>query len=221
MKNESFMKKHLFVLIFIIIAVNLNAQTTNANKFPEINDKVSLKKEKVLSLNDLELNKINLPPVNFRKITNISEGELWSGVIAFWPLNPMLVYENKKIYFGLTKEISIGFLYRFKFSLEYSYIFRDANNNHLRSSLNYIIPLSTSDFAIISTSLGAGYFTDTKKSGLFPQGSFELILAPADYLAISFYMKLRHTITVGTFNSGNNKSNITDFSLGIATIFIL
>nr|MBC8484440.1 hypothetical protein [Bacteroidota bacterium] len=183
------MKKILFLTIFTIIAVSLNAQTSNSNKFFEIDDKVSLKKEKILSLKDFKLNKINTHPVNLRKNTKISEGELWSGVIAFWPLNPMLVYENKKIYFGLTKEISIGFLYRFKFSLEYSYIFRDANNNHLRSSLNYIIPLSTSDFAIISTSLGAGYFTDTKKSGLFPQGSFELILAPADYLAISFYMK--------------------------------
>ena len=86
------MKKHLFVLIFIIIAVNLNAQTANTNNFSEIDDEVSLKKEKIVNLNDLELNKINIPPVNFRKITNISEGELWSGVIAFWPLNPMLVY---------------------------------------------------------------------------------------------------------------------------------
>ena len=214
------MKKHLFVLIFIIIAVNLNAQTANTNNFSEIDDEVSLKKEKIVNLNDLELNKINIPPVNFRKITNISEGELWSGVIAFWPLNPMLVYENKKIYFGLTKEVSIGFLHRFKFSLEYSYIFRDTNNNHLRSSLNYIIPLSTSDFAIISTSIGAGYFTDTKKSGIFPQGSIELMIAPTDNIVISFYSRLRHTITVGTFNSGSNKSNITDLSLGIATIFV-
>ena len=214
------MKKHLFVLIFIIIAVNLNAQTANTNNFSEIDDEVSLKIEKIVNLNDLELNKINIPPVNFRKITNISEGELWSGVIAFWPLNPMLVYENKKIYFGLTKEVSIGFLHRFKFSLEYSYIFRDTNNNHLRSSLNYIIPLSTSDFAIISTSIGAGYFTDTKKSGIFQQGSIELMIAPTDNIVISFYSRLRHTITVGTFNSGSNKSNITDLSLGIATIFV-
>jgi len=214
------MKKHLFVLIFIIIAVNLNAQTANTNNFSEIDDEVSLKKEKIVNLNDLELNKINIPPVNFRKITNISEGELWSGVIAFWPLNPMLVYENKKIYFGLTKEVSIGFLHRFKFSLEYSYIFRDANNNHLRSSLNYIIPLSTSDFAIISTSIGAGYFTDTKKSGIFPQGSIEFIVVPTDNIVISFYSRLRHTITVGTFNSSSCRSNITDLSLGVATIFI-
>ena len=195
------MKKILFLVIFIIFAISLNAQTNNTSKLFETGDKISLKKEKIPNLNYFKLNKINTHPVNLRRNTKISEGEFLSVAVAFWLLNPMLLYENKKIYFGLTKEVSIGFLYRFKFSLEYSYIFRDANNNHLRSSLNYIIPLSTSDFAIISTSLGAGYFTDTKKSGLFPQGSIELIIAPIDNLAISFYSRLRHTITVGTFNS--------------------
>ncbi|MFC2092650.1 hypothetical protein ACFLSV_02005, partial [Bacteroidota bacterium] len=176
--------------------------------------------EKILSLNYFKLNKTNTHPVNLRKNKKISEGEFLSVAIGFWLLNPMLLYENKKIYFGLTKEISVGFLYRFKLSLEYSYIFRDANNNHLRSSLNYIIPLSTSDFVVITTSIGAGYFTDTKKSGFFPQGSIEFMIAPTDNIVISLYSKLRHTITVGTFNPGTNKSNITDLSLGIATIFV-
>lgn len=214
------MKRIFLVLIFTIIAVSLNAQTTNTYIFVKTGDSVSLKNEKIYNLDDFKSDKTNTHPVNLRRNTNISEGELLSVAIAFWPLNPMLLYENKKIYFGLTKEISVGFLYRFKFSFEYSYIFRDENNNHLRSSLNYVIPIVTSDFAIISTSLGVGFFTDTKKSGIFPQGSIDFMIAPTDHIVISLYSKLRHTITVGTFNSGSNRSNITDLSIGIATIFV-
>ncbi len=113
------MRKNLLVLIFMITAVSLNAQTSNTYKFFKIDNKVSLKEENTYNLNDFKPNSINTHTIYFSKNTNISEGELWSGVFAFWLLNPTLVYENKKIYFGLTKEVSIGFFHRFKFSLEY------------------------------------------------------------------------------------------------------
>jgi len=45
--------------------------------------------------------------------------------LIFVIINPELVIENKKVYFGLTKELSIGKYPYGRLAFEYTYIFRD------------------------------------------------------------------------------------------------
>src|SRR5690349_20486213 len=52
----------------------------------------------------------------------------------FGIINPMLVIEDKKVFFGLTKEISFGKFPYGRIAFEYSYIFRSYNTSHLRLS---------------------------------------------------------------------------------------
>jgi hypothetical protein len=144
-------------------------------------------------------------------------------LLLIWPLNPMLVYENKKINFGLTKEASVvfPFLQTSKFGtigragLEYSYIFRGERKSHIRSFFNIDIPVHTGDFVAFTASIGGGYFTDTKKNGIFPQASLNMLVPFGEGLGINPYIKFRHT-----FMLDKTQSDVTDFSLGIGLLIL-
>lgn len=141
--------------------------------------------------------------------------ELYKPITVLWPLNPMIVVENGKVYFGLTKEMNVILPgAKVKMGFEYSYIFRSERNNHLRAFADYIIPLLARDFAAILMNVGGGYFTDTKKAGLFPQVSFGLLAGFGDFIGINVYIKARET-----FMLKSEESNIFDFSLGIGAAF--
>lgn len=142
-------------------------------------------------------------------------------LIIFSPLNPMLVVENKKAYFGLTKEISsIIPVHLFKKaplllkpSFEYSYIFRSDRTSHLRAGLDFGYPLETSDFAAVLFFAGGGYFSDTKKSGIYTDASLSLFIALEDYIGFSVYLKGREN-----FMLKKEESNIFDASMGISAV---
>ena len=102
-----------------------------------------------------------------------------------------------------------------RLGLEYSYIFRSDRNNHLRSFFNVDIPVNAGDFVAFTTSIGGGVFTDTKKSGIFPQASFNMFVPFGEGLGINPYIKLRHT-----FMLDKTQSDITDFSLGIGLLIL-
>lgn len=129
-------------------------------------------------------------------------------------INPMLVIEDKRVFFGLTKEISAGVFPYGRLALEYSYIFRSYNTSHLRFSYNYDVILEAGDFVGIIASPGAGYFTDTKNEGWFVQGSVGALLGPGEPLMFNPYLKYRHT-----FIKDPVKSNINDISLGVGFAF--
>lgn len=132
-------------------------------------------------------------------------------------INPMLVIEDKKAYFGLTKEISFGYYPYGRLAFEYSYIFRDRNTSHLRFSYNYDIILEAGDFAAFNLVPGAGYFTDTKNKGWFGHVSFGLIL-PVFVSAMNAYIRYRHTFIQ---NKPAGKTDIDDISLGLSFMFFL
>ena len=144
-----------------------------------------------------------------------------STLIIFSPLNPMLVVENKKAYFGLTKEISsIIPVHLFKKaplllkpSFEYSYIFRSERTSHLRAGLDIGYPIVTSDFAAVLFFAGGGYFSDTKKSGITSDASLNFFAPIEDYLGLSIYLKVR-----GNYMLKKEESNIFDASIGISTV---
>lgn len=127
-------------------------------------------------------------------------------------VNPELVIENKKAYFGLTKELSVGKYPYGRLAFEYTHIFRDYSRNHLRFSYNQDFVLNTKgQFFVPIASAGAGYFTDTDHKGYFAQASFGFIipLPIGVFEGLYIYLKGRHTFVEGSLNS-----NITDISLG-------
>ena len=148
---------------------------------------------------------------------------LKTGVSVF-PFNPMLILEDSKVHFALTKEVSVvirsinlkhkSILNRI--GAEYSYIFRDDRNNHLRLFYSFDYPAYAGDFAAISLSPGFGYFTDLKKSGVFPQVSTNFFIPVEDNIAVNIYLKARRS-----FVFQKNEKDVTDFSLGLGLVFLL
>ncbi len=149
------------------------------------------------------------------------------GVLAaIYLLNPMIEYTDRKVYAGLTKEFSIGFgkMGEHRTALEYSMIFGGSIRHYLRISYKYDIMLSPGiepSHMLQGTSvvsIGAGYFTDFKGKGIFPEISYGYSIRNHKLLFFP-HIKLRHT-----FMLTKDKSDITDFSfgviLGIANPFI-
>jgi cation transport ATPase len=185
--------KNLFASLFILIILTENLP---AQEMPVESFKLSLKdtREQTLKLNDQA--DISLVPFIF-----------------LWLVNPIIVYEDKHVDIGLTKEVSV-YIYSFvRMAGEYSRIFRAHNKNHLRASLNLDMPVAVGDFAAFVYSLGGGYFTDTKHSGYFPQASFSLLLF-SNHVGTNVYVKTRYT-----FITQKEKSNIFDFSIGAGLAF--
>lgn len=158
-----------------------------------------------------------LPPLSQRNAKTAANPLLVASLFA-WPLNPMLVVENEKAYFGLTKEVSLLFVLTHlgrigimtRPGIEYSYIFRESRNNHLRGFLDFVYPVQTGDFAAFLLMGGPGYFTDFTKSGISAQLSFGLILPVEEHAFLHIYIKGRYT-----FMTKKTESDITDISLGL------
>lgn len=145
-----------------------------------------------------------------------SETELYKPIMLLWPLNPSIVVENKKAYFALTKEISVILPRALgKIGFEYSYVFREERNNHLRVFADYFYPIEAGDFAAVLVNIGGGYFTDTKKNGLFPQISVSILAPMSDYFAINLYAKARET-----FMLNKEEANIFDGSFGVGLVLL-
>jgi hypothetical protein len=136
---------------------------------------------------------------------------------VFYVINPILLYENKKLYAGFTKEFSVGFgkLGEHRFSAEYSFILGGNVKHHLRLSYKYDLLLKENikpshifqGTGVVS--FGAGYFTDFHGPGIFPEISYGYSIRNHKLL---FYphVKLRYT-----FMFDKNNSDKTDFSFGI------
>lgn len=135
----------------------------------------------------------------------------------FWLLNPIIVIENEKFYFGLTKDVSLIFpfiktktmIIPLKAGVEYSVLFRKSQLNHMRASLELLIPVETGDFFAFLLATGGGYFTDFNKNGVSAQLSPGFLLPVTDSFGVNAYLKLRHTFVF------KHKGDLTDLSLGL------
>ena len=129
-------------------------------------------------------------------------------------INPILVFEDKKIFWGLTKEISFSSLRFGRLAFEYSFLFRTFNKNHLRFSYNYdFMYQQGSTWLYYAISPGAGYFTDTQNKGAFLQLSTGFFV-PTPLMFLHFYLKYRFT-KIFT----KDKSDIHDISFGTGFVF--
>jgi len=137
--------------------------------------------------------------------------------VFLYIVNPCIVYEDKKIYAGITKEISAGFgpLGQHRAAFEYSFIFAGSIRHFFRLSYKYDILLNgdiepsnmLQGTSVVSA--GAGLFTDFKGGGFFPEVSYGYSLRNQKLL-IYPHIKIRHT-----FMFSKVKSNIFDLSFGI------
>jgi hypothetical protein len=136
---------------------------------------------------------------------------------AVYLLNPIVSYQDRKIYLGITKEISVGWgkFGEHRTAFEYSFIFGGNIRHHLRFSYKFDIlqksGIEPSNMlqgtSVIS--IGAGYFTDFKSKGIFPELTYGYSIRNHKLL---FYphVKLRHTFMIE-----KDKPDITDFSFGV------
>jgi len=161
---------------------------------------------------------------NYRTINDSSSSPLpiAVGVAVFlYLINPILVYEDKKLYAGITKEISMGFgnFGQHRAAFEYSLIFGGKIRHFFRVSYKYDILLNGNiepSHMLQGTSVvsaGAGLFTDFTGSGFFPEISYGYSLRNHKLL-IYPHIKLRQT-----FMFNKTKSNIFDISFGIMVGF--
>lgn len=138
------------------------------------------------------------------------------GVILYL-INPVILYENKKIYAGITKELSVGFgkFGEHRFGFEYSFIFAGNISHHIRFSYKYDVLLKSNIEpsnmlqGTSAISIGAGYFTNFDKHGVFPEISYGYTLRNHKLLLFP-HVKIRHT-----FMFKKEQADITDFSFGI------
>jgi hypothetical protein len=134
--------------------------------------------------------------------------------IPLFFINPILVFEDKKIFLGLTREISFSTFPYGRLSFEYSFLFRTFNKHHLRFSYNYdFVKQPGQEWIMVALSPGIGYFTDTKNNGIFGQLAFGSFI-PTPFLMVNLYLKYRYTYTFD-----KNKSDVHDISLGAGLIF--
>ncbi len=140
------------------------------------------------------------------------------GVItAIYLINPIFELSDRKLYLGLTKELSFGWgkLGEHRTSAEYTMIFGGNVRHHLRFSYKYDFLLRTGiqpSHMLQGTSVisaGAGYYTDFNSNGIFPEITYGYSIRNHKLL---FYphIKLRHT-----FITDKEKPDITDLSFGI------
>lgn len=132
-------------------------------------------------------------------------------------INPIILYEDKKIFMGLTKELSVGYgkLGEHRFAFEYSFVFTGHISNHFRLSYKYDLLLKEKiepSHMLQGTgvlSLGGGCFTNLSKQGAFPEVTFGYSLRNHKLL-IYPHMKIRHTFMFRKIDS-----DITDISFGL------
>jgi len=165
------------------------------------------------SLNSFNEEKISLSKLQSLKLWG-SKSSITNLLWLAFPFNPILAVEDGRTYFGFTKEVSFGTIREGNIGVEYSYLFRDENKNHLRISYNHEFAAVSGDFAALLASAGVGYFTDFNKKGFFPQLSINFLLVVFENVCAVPYIKGRYT-----FMTDKNESNIFDLSLGIKTAF--
>jgi hypothetical protein len=170
---------------------------------------------------------INAPINSFRinrgdlsRTGSNTDAYLFIGSIVVLTLTPTVVYGDKKFYFGLGRELSLAFGKRgeFRLSGEYTYVFRDNLKSQIRVAAKYDILSKLRHGEWIDErefiSIGAGYYTDTKNSGIAPEVSAGFRIGGDSSLLLYPYLKLRHTFMLKKDIPDN-----TDFSLGLAIGF--
>ena len=100
--------------------------------------------------------------------TDFTNTFIWSSILV---ISPTLVIEDKRSFFGLSKEFSAGKFPYGRAEFDYTYIFRNENAHQLHLSYNLDIPTNFNfrQPSIFMISPGAGYYTDLTNKSYFVQ----------------------------------------------------
>ena len=191
-------KKYIKVIFIIFIVISLWGNTYSQQPY-----------EQIKRINYLE---------HFKQSSSSSFLPVSIAVATvFYLINPILLYESKKLFGGITKEFSIGFgdFGEHRMAAEYSLILGGNIKHYLRFSYKYDMLLKDNikpSHMLQGTgvlSLGAGYFTDFNGNGIFPEVTYGYSIRNHKLL---FYphVKLRYTYVFG-----KDKINKADISFGI------
>ncbi len=135
---------------------------------------------------------------------------IWGSILV---ISPTLVLEDKKAYFGLSKELSIGKFPYGRAELDYTYIFRSERTSALHISYNLDIPMNGnfSQPSLFMISPGGGYYTDFTHKGLFAQVAIGLWASTgfSDNISIHPNIKFRKIVIKDDF------SGAFEISLGV------
>lgn len=191
-------------LSLLFIAINVNSQVNLQQNFSLTNLKLKSKTTE-RKLPELAGKTSSVLPISIGVLT------------AIYLLNPMVEYTDRKVYAGLTKEVSVGFgkLGEHRTAFEYSMVFGGSIRHYIRLSYKYDILLADGiepSHMLQGTSVvsvGAGYFTDFKGKGIFPEITYGYSIRNHRLL---FYphIKLRYTYMLT-----KDKPSITDLSFGV------
>ncbi len=191
-------KKYIRVIFIIFIVISLWGNTYSQQPY-----------EQIKRINYLE---------HFKQSSSSSFLPVSIAVATvFYLINPILLYESKKLFGGITKEFSIGFgdFGEHRMAAEYSLILGGNIKHYLRFSYKYDLLLKDNikpSHMFQGTgvlSLGAGYFTDFNGNGIFPEVTYGYSIRNHKLL---FYphVKLRYT-----YMFGKDKIDKMDISFGI------
>ena len=135
---------------------------------------------------------------------------IWGSILV---ISPTLVLEDKKAYFGLSKELSIGKFPFGRAEFDYTYIFRSVRTSALHISYNFDIPMNGnfSQPSLFMISPGVGYYTDFTRKGLFAQVAIGLWASTgfSDNISIHPNIKFRKIVIKDDF------SGAFEISLGV------
>ena len=140
--------------------------------------------------------------------------------VAVLIANPMALYEDNKFYFAMAKELSVsyGSKSHIRNSLEYAYVFSNPVHSRFWLSMKYDFFGKPQHGEWFDTwpvfTVGAGYYADKEKRGIFPEISFGLRVTGEHFLFQPF-IKARHT-----FIFDIDKSSVSDVSMGAAFGYI-
>jgi hypothetical protein len=128
-------------------------------------------------------------------------------------ISPTLILEDKKAYFGLSKELSVGKFPYGRAEFDYTYIFRSERTSAIHLSYNFDIPLNGNfkSPSLFMISPGGGYYTDFTRKGLFAQVAIGLWASTgfSDNISIHPNIKFRKIIIKDDF------SGAFEISLGV------
>lgn len=128
-------------------------------------------------------------------------------------ISPTLILDDKKAYFGLSKELSIGKFPYGRAEFDYTYIFRSERTSAVHLSYNLDIPLNGnfSQSSIFMISPGAGYYTDFTRKGFFGQVAIGLFASTgfSESIAIHPNIKFRKVFMK------NDEPGVFEISLGV------
>lgn len=126
-------------------------------------------------------------------------------------ISPTFILEDKKAYFGLSKELSFGVFPYGRAELDYTYIFRSERTSAVHLTYNLDIPLMGNQSSIFTISPGFGYYTDFTRKGFLGQVALGVLASTGfnDKIVIHPNIKFRKVFM------NDNFPGVFEISLGV------